>query len=279
MDATPETQLVEHLCLIERILAAVCRRNGFPSDESEEFAAWAKLRLVEDDYGILRKFEGRSSLATYLTTVIANLFRDYRIHRWGKWRPSAEAIRLGPVAVRYETLVHRDGRSFADALEMLQREQEGADRVEIEGLAAKLPQRPRRRLESDDCLEEMPALDSSDRGAADSELRSTQARVESTLAESLATLAPEARLVLKLRFFDGLSVVEIARMTGQEPRPLYSLIERALRSVRGALVASGLDATQVLDLVGWPALDLTVDFDSAEVDSTRRSSNRMELRS
>jgi RNA polymerase sigma factor for flagellar operon FliA len=41
-----------------------------PGVEADDFASHPKLKLIEDDYAILRKFQGRSSLRTYLTVVI-----------------------------------------------------------------------------------------------------------------------------------------------------------------------------------------------------------------
>ena len=43
-----------------------------------------KLKLIENDYAILAKFQGKAKLSTYLTTVIHNMFRDYRIQKWGR---------------------------------------------------------------------------------------------------------------------------------------------------------------------------------------------------
>ncbi len=40
---------------------------------------------------------------------------DYQNHLWGKWHPSAEAKRLGPMAVRLERLRYRDQLSFEEA--------------------------------------------------------------------------------------------------------------------------------------------------------------------
>ena len=99
---TSESQFLTSLALIERLIEYTCRRAHCPAQEAEEFAGWAKLRFVSGDYGILRKFEGKSALSTYLSVVLQRLFLDFRVERWGKWRPSAEAKRMGPLAVRVE---------------------------------------------------------------------------------------------------------------------------------------------------------------------------------
>src|SRR5215212_7376883 len=106
--SNPEAMFLANLSLIDRIIAVTARRNALGGADAEDFGAWTKGRLVEGDYAILRKFNQRSSLATYLTVVITNLLRDYRNSRWGRWRPSAEARRCGPVAVRLEELLYRD---------------------------------------------------------------------------------------------------------------------------------------------------------------------------
>lgn len=46
---------------------------------AEDLESEVRLRLLEDDYAVLRKHRGDSSLVTCLTVVIANMFRDYRI--------------------------------------------------------------------------------------------------------------------------------------------------------------------------------------------------------
>jgi RNA polymerase sigma factor for flagellar operon FliA len=274
---TPRELFEVNLELIEKVLRTVCRRNAFPTDESEEFGAWAKLRLIDDDYAVLRKFQGRSSLPTYLTVVIANLFRDYRIHRWGKWRPSAEAKRLGTVAVQLESLVSRDGRSVGEAIATL-RTSFGVERParELEAMAARLPQRTKRRLEGDEALEWARAAEGGDDRLVERELRATEREAEAALAGALAALDAAERLLLKLRFADGLAVVDIARMLGEPARPLYSRIERALAALRHALESGGLDATRVAGLVGWAGLDLTVDFGTGAESADRGPSKSME---
>src|SRR5262249_23189199 len=100
-------------------VAAISRRNGLARDDADDFASWTTLRLIEDDYGVFRKFRGESALTTYLAVVIAMLFRDYRTHRWGRWRPSAAARRRGPLAVRLETLGYRDGLRLGQGGELV----------------------------------------------------------------------------------------------------------------------------------------------------------------
>jgi RNA polymerase sigma factor for flagellar operon FliA len=267
-----------NLPLIERLLRSVCRRNAFPPDESEEFASWAKLRLIDDDYAVFRKFEGRASLPTYLTTVIVNLFRDYRIHRWGKWRPSAEAKRLGTLAIQLETLVARDGRTLAEAIAVL-RTSFGVTRpaAELEQLAARLPERIRRRQEGDEALAVVAAADATAERLVDGERRATAARAEATVTRALAELDADERLVLKLRFADGLAIVDIARLLGVPAKPLYGRIERTLAAVRRTLEGDGLEASSVLGLLGWSGLDLTIDFGADSRDAGARPSPGKEM--
>lgn len=273
----PEEQFSSQLVLIERILASVCRRNAFPLDESEDFASWAKLRLVADDYGVFRKFEGRSTISTYLTTVIVNLFRDYRIHRWGKWRPSAEAKRLGAAAVELETLINRDGRTVAEAIAHV-RTGLGVEHSapELERIAAQLPSRLKRRFEGEQALAELASGEETDSGIRESELRATQAQAEVALAKALESLAARERLVLKLRFADGLPIVDIAVMLGDPARALYTQIERSLVAIRKSLEKEGLQAGRVTDLVGWTGLDIRVDFGALPETPDSSPSNSME---
>ena len=67
-----------------------------------------KLRLVENDYAVLRAYEARSKFETFISIVVQRMALDFRIHMWGKWHASAEAKRLGPLAIRLEELLLRN---------------------------------------------------------------------------------------------------------------------------------------------------------------------------
>lgn len=236
---------------IEDAIAAVCRRRRLAPDEAEEFGSDARLHFIKDDYAVLRSFEGRSSIRTFLVAVISHLFLDWRNARWGKWRPSAEARRLGPLAVRLETLVVRDRVPFDQACETL-RTNFGVSttRAELEAMAARFPQRAKRSFMSDDMLETRPA-DHGDpsEGVARMAAEATAARARAALAESIMELESQDRLILEMRYTDGHRVQDIARMLNVEPKPLYRRIERMLAELRRGLERRGVAAAEALDAI------------------------------
>ena len=111
--------LIDHLDLIDKIVRSAGRRRHLSAGEREDFAGFVKLRLVEDNYAILRKFQSRSTLWTYLAAVIERMSLDFCAEKWGRWRPSAMAERLGPAAVVLERLVTRDGHTVEEAIEII----------------------------------------------------------------------------------------------------------------------------------------------------------------
>jgi lipopolysaccharide biosynthesis protein len=74
----PEALFRSQLPSIERIVAIVCQRDGMSAKDTGEFVALVKQKLVEDDYDIICKFKGWSSISTYLMVVISRLLADYR---------------------------------------------------------------------------------------------------------------------------------------------------------------------------------------------------------
>ena len=122
---TREQQFLSELAVIEQVIGWVAGRRGLRGADADDFASVVKMRLVENDYEILGKFQGRSSLKTYLTAVINRLYLDFQVQRFGKWRSSAEARRLGTVALRLECLMFRDGLTFDEACGVLQSDPRG----------------------------------------------------------------------------------------------------------------------------------------------------------
>ena len=246
-----EALFLEHRALVEQIIRFVCRRRGLRGDEADEFASTVRLRIVESDYEVFRKFQGRSSLHTYLNVVIQHMAIDFRAARWGKWRASATARAGGPAAVRLEQLVVRDGMPVADALRQLEVQFPGeVDAPALERIAAKLPMRIRRQYVGEELLEYAAAE------APDAErvlvLASEQQRFE-RLAGQLKTfvngLEASDRVALQMKFEQGMRVADIARVLQCDQKRLYRSIDHTLARLREMLEAEGVHVSDVRALL------------------------------
>jgi RNA polymerase sigma factor (sigma-70 family) len=251
---------LSHREVIERALAAVCRRQRLSPADAEDFSAGFRLRLIEDDYGVLRAFGGRSSLLTYLLAVITHHYQDWRNARWGKWRPSAEARRLGPVAVRLETLIVRDRMTLDEAHESLRaRGDLRESRQDLESLVARFPIRHGRVFVSEDELATVAAPGARVDSLADTAAGALVARQSiAVLRTAIGSLPPEDRLILRMRFEQNATIAEIARALQLEQKPLYRRVERLLAGLRTALEQAGVTAeaaAEALESHGFDALE------------------------
>jgi len=227
----------ESLGLIDQVVVFVSRRRGFLGEEAEDFRSFVHLNLIENDFAVLQKFEGKSTLKTYLVTVVNRLGLDYRIKKFGKWRPSAAAVKIGPVAIALDRLLHRDGHPLAEAIEILRSTGYAeSDLDRLEDLAAQLPSRVKPRLESEEQLEQLVSeCLTPDRILEQKERQEASDRLVRRLANALDELEPEDRSIIRLRFYDGLKIVTIADSLGLERKPLYRRIERLLARLRDSL--------------------------------------------
>lgn len=248
--AAPEQLLIEALPVVDRVVRALGRRYRLTHDECDEFLGFVRLRLIEDDYSVLRRFEGRSQLATYLRTVIRRLFLDERVKAWGRWRPSAQAIRLGPTAIALERLLERQHLPLEQAIETLRASDPRVLERDLYAIAEQLPRRAARHFVDDSVLVHLPAP------GPDPESRVEQVaagrlrgQVTAALRGVTAGLPARTRLLLRLRFVQGTSVADVSRALGCEQKPLYREIERALVQLRRGLEARGISSSHVRALI------------------------------
>jgi RNA polymerase sigma factor (sigma-70 family) len=253
-----EAMLVSNLDVIESVIRYVCQRHKLI--HADEFGSEVKLKLVENDYEILRKFQHRSTLRTYLTIVIQRIYLDYRNHLWGKWRPSTEARRLGRVAIRLETLMVRDGYRFAEASEHL-RTNDGVAETESElsEIAIRLPLRIRHAMFGEDAIEDLPdtATELDDRVSSEERMGRAR-RIQGALAAATEALGDQDRLILRLRFQDGLALADIARALHLDEKPFYRRFAALLRQLREALESSGIDRAEAGDIVARKDIDISL---------------------
>lgn len=251
----------DHRLDVERALGAVCKRMGLNDDEREDFESEVWLHLVAHGERVREQFEGRSSVRTYLHTVVANLAHDHRIRKWGKWRPTLAAQRLGTVAIRLEVLIHRDGFSQAEALRRVRAENPRLTDADVEGVIAQLPKRtPRRREVS--LVTEPGGAERADQEMERAGRSRDLMRIKQHVALAVKDMSATERRLMRERFLQGRTVTEIAREREEDRRALYRTFERCLRKIRKHLDSAGIDREQLLAVV--QSTDLTITFSALE---------------
>ena len=243
--------LEANLDLIERVIRFTARRQRLDESELEEFASIVKLKLVENDYAVIRKFQGRSHLATFITIVVQRMLLDYRIHHWGKWHASAEAKRLGELAIELERLLHRDGRTIDEALPLLRAHHPDASRESLERLAQRLPERRARRRMVDLAEAEGVAVDdTTEENVLAAERQTASQRLSCAMREAIGRLPENDRLLLQLRFESRFTIAQISRSMQIEQKLLYRRMDKLMRDLRAELERAGIDPRAAADLIG-----------------------------
>ena len=232
---------------IEAALAAVCRRHRLTADDADELRQRVYVKLCEQ--GVLRKFQNRSTLRTFLVTVCERVLLDWRISEWGKWRPCQEAKRLGPLAIELDRLLTRDHLPYEEAVDKLLTQGHAAKRSEIDAIRPKLAERTRRWMVSHEVLEHMPASGSADEHVMRQEHNAKFAAIGVALANVLRALAPQDQLLLRMRFESGFTVARIAEAVGEDQKPLYRRFERLLVGLKTSLAQLGIGEDEVKDLL------------------------------
>ena len=255
-----EELFLDHLAVIERAIKFAARKSRFPPPDAEDFESWAKLRLITDDYAIVRKFRGKSEFPAFIGVVIQRLAGDYRDHIWRKYRDSTIARRLGDTAIEFERLVRRDGYSIEEAIAHL-RENRGVSEssAELRALATQLDLRPRPREVGPETLDTMTTHEDVETRVLDAERRDVKDAVERVLDTALRAISAESLLLLKLYYAKNLSIPAIARHWGVDARPLFRQRLRTLKALREAFIREGLTWEQVSSILGW---DTSQDEDS-----------------
>ncbi|HZF11258.1 MAG TPA: sigma-70 family RNA polymerase sigma factor [Thermoanaerobaculia bacterium] len=245
----PEELFLIYLPFVEKLAARIARKNRLSAEETKDFGQELKLKLIENDYGVFSSFRGSCQMKTYLTTVAANAFKDFRNKLWGKHRISAEAKRLGPVAIRLEELL-KEGRSFDEAVEILRtnlRFQE--TRRELEEIWKRLPPKTPRRMEGEEALVDLAASGERPEETVFERERETRARVRAALDKVLRALPDEDRLLIKMVVVNSVKIATVARLYCMEQKPLYRRLEKTLKGLRSALEREGVRWDQVADLL------------------------------
>ena len=225
------------LVLLGEVIRGVIRRGRLSPADAEDFSQGVHLKFLETGYEAFARFDGRSTLRTYLTTVVWRLLLDWRNAAYGKWRPSAAARRLGVEAVRLDRLINRDGLTVEEAIQVASRAPAASpDRV-IRRLAERLPRRRRAVIVADDALHLVAREAPDPVEARERAAKTKQTRI--ALGQAFNQLNPEERLLVTLRFRQSLTVQEIAGVLNIDAKRLYRTFNRLVDKMRRDMRVSG----------------------------------------
>ena len=62
--------LTANISLIRQLVHATSRRYRLAECERQDFESWMWVRLVDNDFHVIRRFQGRAAFATYLRVVL-----------------------------------------------------------------------------------------------------------------------------------------------------------------------------------------------------------------
>jgi RNA polymerase sigma factor (sigma-70 family) len=221
------------------VLRSVAGRHLGPEDAAD-FVQSAELRVLQRRYDVLTRFDGRSSLRTYLHVVVARLLLDWRNTAYGKWRPSASARRLGPVAIFLDRLISRDGCRGSEAVEIARTRWPHLPVASLSELVQQLPPHPPRRAMRRELRDDVAITDFDDpvvRGEAEEAAR----RRRHAVVRALRTLPDDDRKMLRARYLEGRSVRAIAETAGLDPKALYRRFDRLLLRLRQIVMEQAND--------------------------------------
>ncbi len=247
-----ERFFIDNLPLIDSATAFVCRKYGLIGADGEDFRSVVMIKLIEDDYAVLRKFENKCALKTYLVIVIKRHYADQMIHEWGKWRPSVRARQGGDAAIFMERLMSRDGLGQAEASAIVRQKYTELDSRALEAIASSIVTRRAQRAEEVERTEEMPEP-ASGISAEDelltSERKAAECRTSAIVNRELERFPAEDRLVMKLRYLDAMKVSAMARMLKVDQKRLYRRIERLGAKLKEALLGAGIAISDIRDML------------------------------
>jgi RNA polymerase sigma factor (sigma-70 family) len=258
-----ESDFLEALPVIDDVTARVCRRHRLSPSDAENFQSDVRMHFFDRNYEVLRQFEGRCALSTYVTVVVQRVFFDWRNKHWGRWRPSTDARRLGPDAVKIEELVLRDGGTIDQAIEMLRVNHRVAITDTIREFCHTLSARaPSRRLVSeDDAVDVESPGPSADVRVLIAEREFLAKRVQAALDRARQALPAMERLILKMLFEDRTAVSDIARALHLDQRQLYRTRDQVLKSVRASMEAEGVSRADIVAMLDAPEIEWEKDSD------------------
>lgn len=245
-----DTAWGEFLARYSPLIMHVIRRHEADHDRAAECFIHVCGALGDTGFRRLRSYrpDGPARFPTWLMAVVANLCVDWRRKEQGRVRPFLRISRLPELDQQVFRSIYVRGMSRLQCLELLAPRFAGLTAARVAEINARLfklltPQQ-RWQLSSRDALLNpvVPGAGSEDDdfswqvatpGPGPDEAAAESQELE-RLQEAMSRLPAEQRLLLRLRYEQGLTLAEVARLAGQ-PDPFRT--NRRIQSALDALAA------------------------------------------
>jgi RNA polymerase sigma factor (sigma-70 family) len=233
------------------ILRGLGREKRLSLEELEDLRSDIQIKLLEEDYRVLRRWNRRSSFKVYLITVVYNIWCDRVRAEKGTVRVSAAANRLGPPAQKLEILIGR-GLKLDEAYQVIKPLFPGLSRDEAEEIAAQINPRPGRRFESEDVVARLPDLEQTgDKRLEQEEKLVKKHEALDLMRQRLAELPEQDRILLVRVHAEGVKFSHIARsLGGIDQRSLYRRNESLITKLRTDLEEAGIHWEDLSEVLG-----------------------------
>lgn len=249
----PQDVFLEHLGWIDKMAVLASRKHGRLDADAEDFASWAKMQLMEDDYAVFRSFRGEADWKTFIATVMVRLSIAYSRKVQGRWRPSAAALRMGTPAKELEQLVRRDGYTVPQAGQKLRTA--GVTRQTdlelarlLESVGPRAPLRPQEVAE-DSLLDGTESADRADERVEAAETQTERSALKAALLRGMDAMTYEERMIVWMHYGEGHTLAHVARALNIDQKPLYRRIDKLRNLLRGHLEREGVSSLHVRALL------------------------------
>jgi RNA polymerase sigma factor (sigma-70 family) len=203
-------------------------------------------RLKADSYKVLRDFENRSKLTTYITTIIAHLVIDIKRKIDGRNRIKERAKALGPTGEKLYDLVFIKGYPAPEAYDSLQTTEKIKETFdEFQMIVEKI------RGHQTSAPQQQPIT----KNTPEQDLISKQREelTKKVLNETLSELSNEERLLIRMKFplsddEEPKSLSEIGKMLHTTEKAVDSRIRRILTKLKEKMLRHGLSFDDFIDV-------------------------------
>lgn len=238
------------------LIFACLRRLGLDYDEAMERFVYVCEKLSEEDYRRLRgvKYLGQSGeLTPWLVQVVRNLAVNFAQLQDGRQRLLKSIDRLGELDQKVFTAYFRQGLPPSEIRERLSAADNAAVRLvdvldSLDRIFDSLSAKKLWRLVSNLERRRRPVSLVHEEGVMEKPVRCREASPEKKLLlrerrrqlrSALAELQPRARQLLRLRYEEGLSVRQAARLLDIGEREVKAALRSTRRTLRRRLCAAG----------------------------------------